>query len=56
VRNGVYLALRYYRELLKKIENTLAEEILERRFRISDHHKVWLLVKAWLRNKVGRIK
>jgi phytoene/squalene synthetase len=56
VRNGVFLALRHYRELLKKIESTPAEEILERRFRISDHHKVWLLVQAWLRNAMGRIK
>jgi phytoene/squalene synthetase len=56
VRNGVYLALRYYRELLKKIENTPAEEILERRFRIIVNHKAWLLVQAWLRNAMGRIK
>jgi phytoene/squalene synthetase len=56
VRNGVYLALRYYRELLKKIENTPAEEILQRRFRVSDRQKVTLLVKAWLRNRMGRIK
>jgi phytoene synthase len=56
VRNGVYLALRYYRELLKKIEKTPAEEILQRRFRVSDRQKVTLLVKAWLRNRIGRIK
>jgi phytoene/squalene synthetase len=56
VRNGVYLALRYYRELLKKIEKTPAEKILQSRFRISGFQKLVLLVKAWLRNKLGRIR
>ncbi len=56
VRNGVYLAFRYYLELLKKIEKTPAEEILQRRFRVSGQQKLVLLVKAWLRNKVGKIK
>ncbi len=56
VRNGVYLAYRYYLELLHKIEATPAEEILQRRFRVSDKRKIWLLVKAWLRNRAGKIK
>lgn len=56
VRNGVYLAFRYYLELLKKIERTPAEEILQKRFRISGSQKMVLLVKAWLRNKFGRIR
>jgi len=56
VRNGVYLAFRYYMELLEKIEKTPAEEILQRRFRVSGKQKIILLVKAWLRNRLGRIK
>lgn len=56
VRNGVYLAYRYYMELLKKIRSTPADEILMRRFRVSDYQKIWLLVKAWLRNRAGMIK
>jgi 15-cis-phytoene synthase len=56
VRNGVYLAFRYYLELLKKIEKTPAEEILQKRFRISGQQKIILLIKAWLRNRLGRIK
>lgn len=56
VRNGVYLAFRYYLELLKKIERTPAEEILQRRFRVSDRQKLVLLVKAWLRNRIGKIR
>lgn len=56
VRNGVYLAYRYYLELLHKIEATPAEEILQRRFRVSDRQKIRLLIKAWLRNRAGRIK
>jgi phytoene/squalene synthetase len=56
VRNGVYLAYRYYLELLKNIQKTPADEILVRRFRVSDSRKVWLLIKAWLRNRTGMIK
>ncbi|MCK9324630.1 MAG: phytoene/squalene synthase family protein [Bacteroidales bacterium] len=56
VRNGVYLAYRYYRELLEKIRSTPAQEILQRRYRVSDRQKIWLLVKATLRNWAGLIK
>ncbi len=56
VRNGVYLALRYYRELLRKIEKTPAEKILQSRFRISGFQKMLLLVRAWIRNKIGKIR
>ena len=56
VRNGVYLAFRYFLELLKKIEKTPAGDILQRRFRITSRQKLILLVKAWLRNKAGRIR
>jgi len=56
VRNGVYLAYRYYLELLHKIETTPAEEILKRRFRVGNRQKFWLLIKAWLRNRAGIIK
>jgi phytoene/squalene synthetase len=56
VRNGVYLALRYYRELLKKIEKTPAEAILQSRFRVSNRQKIVLLVKSWMRNKLGKFR
>lgn len=56
VRNGVYLALRYYRELLRIIESTPAEAILEKRFRVSDKRKMILLFKASVRNRIGRIR
>lgn len=56
VRDGVYLAFRYYMELLRKIEKTPAEEILKKRFRVSGRQKMVLLVKAWMRNKIGRIR
>jgi phytoene/squalene synthetase len=56
VRKGVYLAFRYYTELLEKIEKTPAEQILQRRFRVSRRMKIILLIKAWLRNRLGRIK
>lgn len=55
-RTGVYLAYRFYLELLKKISSTPAEEILSRRYRVSNRQKLWLLVKVILRNRFDRIK
>ncbi len=55
VRLGVYLAYRYYLELLRKIERENPENIKTMRFRVSNHHKLLLLVKCYLRNKLGWI-
>ena len=56
VRKGIYLAYRYYKELLKLIQKTPAEEILRQRYRIGRRKKARLLVKVYLRNKFDRIK
>ncbi len=55
VRLGVYLAYRYYLELLRKIQSVSAGEVQQQRFRVSNSHKLILLVKCYLRNKFGWI-
>ncbi len=55
-RLGVYLAYRYYLELLKKIQNVKPGEVQEQRFRVPNSQKLILLVKCYLRNKFGWIK
>lgn len=52
-RLGVYLAYRYYLELLKKIQNEKAGRLQEQRFRVSNQQKLVLLMKCFLRNKFG---
>lgn len=54
-RLGVYLAYRYYYQLLLKIEKLSPQQILARRTRITDTQKLLLLVKSYLRFKLGRI-
>ena len=56
VRLGVYLAYRYYLELLKKIQSVTPGEVQKTRFRVSNTSKFILLVKCYLRNKFGWIR
>ena len=51
-RLGVYIAYTYYLQLFKKIKNTPANVILQKRIRISDTHKIGLYVKAVLQQKL----
>ena len=44
-RSGVQLALNYYRVLLKKISRKRAGELLSQRIRVSNFHKLLLLVR-----------
>lgn len=52
-RLGVYLAYRYYLELLKKIQKEEPGRLQEQRFRVGNNTKLLLLVKCFLRNKFG---
>jgi 15-cis-phytoene synthase len=52
-RLGVYLAYRYYLELLKKIQEEDPGRLQEKRFRVSNQKKILLLLKCFLRNKFG---
>lgn len=49
---GVYIAYSYYYRLFKKICNTPADMILQKRVRISDTHKLILYFNAVLRHKL----
>ena len=54
-RLGVYLAYRYYYQLLLKIEKMSPEQLLARRARITNRHKFLLFVKSYIRFKLGWI-
>ena len=54
-RYGVYLAYVYYSALLKKIKRTPALQLLERRVRVSDMDKMFLLVRSFFYNKMNWI-
>ncbi|MFM6977081.1 MAG: phytoene/squalene synthase family protein [Sphingobacteriaceae bacterium] len=54
-RQGVYVAYVYYLELFEKIKQTPALTVAEKRIRVSDGHKIWLMAQALVRNKVGAI-
>jgi phytoene/squalene synthetase len=52
---AVLVAFDFYLELLRKIRNTPANEIVKTRIRISDPMKIWLLGKAWMKYKLKLI-
>ncbi len=52
-RLGVYLAYRYYLELLRKIQHAGPRQVQKQRFRVSNTKKMILLFKSYLRNKMG---
>jgi 15-cis-phytoene synthase len=54
-RLGVYLAYRYYLELLRKIQGEDPERLQEKRFSVSNQKKLLLLLKCFIRNKFGWI-
>jgi phytoene/squalene synthetase len=53
VRLGVYLAYIYYMRLLKEIKKARPEEILKKRYRVSNTQKSYLLVNAYLKNALN---
>lgn len=53
VRFGVYLAYRYYLELLNNIRKTHPAEMLKSRTRVPDSRKIRLLLSAGLRNSLN---
>lgn len=50
VRFGVYLAYRYYQRLLHKIQMAQPHEILNVRFSVKNHKKIYLMFNAFVRN------
>ncbi|MBN2348243.1 MAG: phytoene/squalene synthase family protein [Bacteroidales bacterium] len=52
-RFGVYLSFRYYYGLFKKIKKTPLAVILQKRVRISDEKKYYLLVRSVMKYSLG---
>jgi phytoene/squalene synthetase len=50
---GVYTAYRYYRQLLKKFQQTPYNKLMETRIRVSDYHKYGLLFQSYLNIKLN---
>ena len=52
---GVYMAYRYYRRLLKKLNKVPSSQIIETRVRISDPMKINLLARSYVKYKLNMI-
>ena len=52
---GVYMAYKYYRELLRKLKNTPSLEIKKKRIRVSNYHKLGLLATTYVNFKLGMV-
>ncbi len=52
---GVYIAYVYYLELFKKIKNTPANIISNKRIRVSDSQKLILMAQAMIKNKLNYV-
>ncbi|MGB2273051.1 MAG: phytoene/squalene synthase family protein, partial [Flavicella sp.] len=48
-RFGVYLAYRYFSKLLKKIDKVPASTLRQKRIRVSNSSKTYLLFKSYVR-------
>ncbi|MCG2613996.1 phytoene/squalene synthase family protein [Terrimonas sp. NA20] len=54
-RFGVYVAYKYYLSLFRKIRKMQPSTILHQRVRIPDYHKVLIILRAGLKNKLRLI-
>jgi phytoene/squalene synthetase len=54
-RFGVYVAYKYYYSLFRKIKSTQPHHILQRRIRIPNHHKLYIVFRASVKNGLGLI-
>ena len=52
---GVFMAYRYYSQLLKKLKNTPALEIKSTRIRVPNHKKLELLTRSYLKYQLNLI-
>ncbi|MET3114350.1 phytoene synthase [Pedobacter sp. CG_S7] len=52
-RSGVYLSYIYYKELFNKIKQVSANQIMDRRIRISNGHKIGLMFDSMIRYKMN---
>jgi len=54
-RFGVYVAYKYYYSLFCKIKSTQPAHILQKRIRIPDYHKAYIVFRASVKNKLRLI-
>lgn len=54
-RFGVYVAFVYYQALLKKIQHTSVETLLNHRLSVSNHQKLRLLLQSCIRYSLGSL-
>lgn len=54
-RFGVYVAFKYYYSLFKKIKSTAPAHILQRRIRIANYHKAYIVFRASVKNRLRLI-
>lgn len=54
-RLGVYIAYEYYLNLLKKITHTSPSEILEKRIRVRNSYKYFLIFRSYIRHSFNSI-
>ena len=52
---GVFMAYRYYLELLYKLKNTPSREIRKKRIRVSKYQKLGLLATTYVNYKLGMV-
>lgn len=52
-RFGVYVAYKYYTQLLKKVDNTPAKVLKEKRIRVSTPSKTYLLFQSYMNYKLN---
>jgi phytoene synthase len=52
---GVYVAYKYYYSLLNKIKTAPPWTILKQRIRISNYHKIFIMLRAGVKNKLRLI-
>jgi phytoene/squalene synthetase len=55
VRLGVYLAYNYFMALFRKIEKTNAQDLIQKRIRITNFRKTILLFKCFIKHKLNLI-
>ena len=50
---GVFMAYRYYNQLLKKLKKTPALQIKQARIRVSNHKKIELLMRSYVKYQLN---
>jgi phytoene/squalene synthetase len=55
VRFGVYLAYTYYTHLLKEIKKARPDDIMRKRYRVTNTRKSYLLASAYLKNTLNML-